>query len=139
MNTTIGNFKIYDLVEKCIVENDVAITSNNDIATVSKFEEIQEGLFLRAIGRRDRYVLIPEVPFNDIASGAPLYSGDILSNGKNNWVIKFDLVRGVFCTMIEFPDAYNRLEALQEFGFERIGSIFSNPELLTDREIEVFL
>jgi hypothetical protein len=139
MNNTFGNFKIYDLVERCIVMSNIAITSYNDIASVSKIEEDKEGLYLHAIGRRDRYVLIPEVPVNDIASGEPLYSGDILSNGKNNWVIKFDLMRGVYCTMIEFPDAFNPLGTLLEFGAVRIGSIFSNPELLEGKKVEVFL
>ncbi|MGV2885917.1 hypothetical protein [Paenibacillus taichungensis] len=139
MNNTFGNFKIYDLVERCIVKSNIAITSYNDIASVSKIEEDKEGLYLHAIGRRDRYVLIPEVPFKDIASGEPLFSGDILSNGKNNWVIMFDLMRGVYCTMIELPDAYNPLETLLEFGAVRIGSIYSNSELLEGKKVEVFL
>lgn len=137
MNNRLRNFKIYDLVGKCIVMNDMAITSFNSSALVPKSEENKDGLFLNE--GQDRYVIIPEVPFNDVTSGEPLFSGDILSNGKNNWVIKFDLMRGVYCTMIEFPDAYNPLETLLEFGAVRIGNIFSNPELLDGKEVEVFL
>lgn len=139
MNNAFGNFKVYDLLEKRIVTDNVAITSYHDIGSVSVIKADQEGLYLHAIGRRDRYVLIPEIPLRDLQSGELLYAGDILSNGKNNWVIKFDLMRGVYCTMIEMTDAYNRVETLLGFGAIRIGTIFSDPELLCGKDIEVFL
>lgn len=138
MKNPLGTFKIFDLSTKSLL-GDVAITSSNNALSVVKIETENEGVLLHATGLKERYVFILEIPFKDNASEEPLYVGDILSNGKNDWVIKFDLMRGVYCTMIEMPDAYSRLEALLEFGLVRIGSIFSNTELLGGKELEVFL
>jgi len=128
MSTPLGKCRVYDLKLNCFVPIDPGKHEDT-------FEILQE-YFLK--GRRDRYIMLPEVPCMDKGSGEPLFAGDILSNGKNKWVIKFDLMSGVYCTMIDLPDAYNRLQNLLDNGFERIGNI-SNAELLDGKAVAVFL
>jgi hypothetical protein len=139
LNIPFGNFKVYDTVEKRIIEGNVAITTYTDDVAVSIIEEdpIQYGFYLNPIGHRERYIVIPEVPRK--IGDVPLYVGDILSNGSNLWVIKFDLMIGIYCTSVEFPDAFNRLDNLLKYGWRKVGDIFTNPELLDGKSAEVFL
>jgi len=135
----IGNFKVYDKVEKKIIDGNIAITnySNDYAVSMIKEELLQRNCCLIPIGRRERFIVIPEVP--NTVGDEPLYVGDVLSNGIHPWVIKFDYKKGVYCTSIEFPNAFNRLDHLLKNGWKKIGDIFSNSELLGGKSVEVFL
>lgn len=133
----IGKFKVYDLQKKEIIPGKVALTSYDDVITLSVNEKDSVGFYLTN-GRRDRYVILPQIPTQIVTE--TFYAGDILSNGSDNlWVIKFDLMSGVYCTMIDLPNTYNKLESLLSFGCKKVGDIFTNPELLRGSSVEVFL
>lgn len=134
MKTPFGNFKVYDTVKKEIVSFDVAFTSYDAVA---KIEKDKDGLYLQAIGRGDRYVFLPEVPTEN--GGAPLSTGDILSNGISKWVVKFNLMMGIYFSSVAYPDVYEDFDTLHEYGYKKIGDIFSNPDLLDGKTVEVFL
>jgi hypothetical protein len=145
MNTPLGEFKVYDTLTKEILSKPIAITTYDGIAALSTIEGV-DGVYLHAIGRRDRYIVLPQVPdlinprnVQKDQKGNKLWAGDILSNGKNAWVIKFDLLKGIYCTMVEMPDAYNQLNTLLNMGWLKVGDIISNPELLGGRLAQVFL
>jgi hypothetical protein len=115
---------VWDTLKKRIVDKPIAYTNYDELGTLATLEEDAEGVYLHAIGRRDRYVVVPELPRKD-KNGVTLSVGDILSNGGEHlWVIRFDLIGGVYCSLVSMPDSYNKLDILLEHGLVKVGDIF---------------
>lgn len=84
----------------------------------------EEGVYLNAIGRRDRYVLVPMTSRTE-ENQQKLWVGDLLSNGTENvWVIRYDFMRGIYCSLIGVLNSFNSLDFLIEKGLIKIGDIF---------------
>lgn len=129
MINQIGRFKVWDTLEKKILEGNYALTDYEDIGSLKELRDDEEGVYLHAIGRRDRYIVIPELPRQDQA-GNKLWVGDLLSSGNENlWVIRFDLMKGVYCSLVSMPHSYNELDFLIESGLIKVGNIFSGQVL----------
>lgn len=128
MNTPLGRFKVWDMYAKKIISEDIAYIYHDDLATIARIDQDDEGLYLHSIGRRDRYVIIPELPRLDLnGDRKPLWVGDVLSKDDrkdNLWVIRFDLMRGVYSSLIGFPDSFYQVDDLIEQGLCRVGDIF---------------
>lgn len=130
MNEQIGRFKIWDTLEKKILQGQYALSSFNDVSSLKQLKRDKDGVYLHAIGRRDRYIIIPELPRKD-GRGNVLSVGDLLSSPTTveMWVIRFDLIQGVYCSMISMPDTYNKLDYLLEQGLYKVGDIFEGVVL----------
>jgi hypothetical protein len=66
------------------------------------------------------------------ANGVEIYEADIVRSQKwdpATYKVGFD--RGGFCFFNDGDEFYNDAKDLESFGFEVIGNIYSNPELLS--------
>lgn len=124
INNQFGRFKIWDTLEKKILEGHYSLSDFDHLSSVKQICKDNEGMYLHAIGRRDRYIVIPQLPRKD-KEETQLWVGDILSGGNEHlWVIRFDLMRGVYCSLISMPNSVNQLDFLLESGLAKVGDLF---------------
>lgn len=125
MNEQFGRFKVWDTLEKKILEGHYSLSDSDHLSWVKQICKDNEGMYLHAIGRRDRYIVIPQLPRKD-KEGVQIWVGDILSNGSEHlWVIRFDLMRGVYASLISMPDSVNQVDFLLESGLVKVGDLFN--------------
>jgi uncharacterized phage protein (TIGR01671 family) len=66
------------------------------------------------------------------AKGVEIYEADVVRSEKwNPTTYKVGFDRGGFCFFNDGDEFYNDAKDLESFGFEVIGNIYENPELLS--------
>ena len=104
--------------------------------------KLSNGIWLRS-DKLDDIILIEQTPFTD-KNGEEIYEGDVIGDwvevdGKmeqSRFTVYFDEMLGQWMIDISFnqdrTSSISLFSELQDFEYEYLGSIYKNPELLTD-------